>query len=378
MNILKVFGKLVRSNFTSVIVFVVITIIMISGRMMGLKDTNTFERKHYDIAVTNNDNSEVSDRLVEFLGERNNIKTFASEAVIEEALYNEMAVAYVVIPEGFGESFLNGGDLEIATTIDEEMPVGTYVTNDIDSYLGSIKAYMDKGLTFEEASSRAMTIINDETGITVLSKASTTESSRPAQAFISIPFGIGALIIGALTPAIVVFGRKEVNARTTVAPIPSSKFSLYITMGCIIFSLISSIIGIAIGVFYGKVNLFTHMGLLLSLNVTAFTISIALMLPLLAQFATSKTSQSVLMNVIGLSMCFLGGVFVPLSVMSPSVKRAGAFLPTYWYVTAVNKIVAGASFTDILPNLGLQLLFGIAILGIGLLVKQMKDRKALG
>ena len=378
MNILKVFAKLVRNNIPSIIFFLVITIIMISGRMMGLTDTNTFERRSYNIVVDNYDDSEIANSLVEFLGERHTIENFDSDELVQESLYMEMVAAHVVIPEGFGESFLNDGELSISTTIDSAMPVGTYVTNDIDSYLGSVKAYMEKGLSFDEASSRAVSIINDDSGITVLTKASTTEDSRPAQAFISIPFGIITLIIGALTPAIVVFSRKEVNARSNVSPVPASKVSLWITLGCVIFAIASSVLGIILGLIYGGVDLFTGTVALLSVNILVFTISIALMLPLIAQFATSSTSQSVLMNVIGLSMCFLGGVFVPLSIMSEGVKRAGAFLPTYWYVTAVNKIVAGATFGDILPNLGIQILFGLAMLGVGLLVKQMNDKKMLG
>lgn len=378
MNILKVFAKLVRNNIPSVIIFLVITIIMISGRMMGLTDTNTFERRSYNIVVDNYDDSEIANSLVEFLGERHTIENFDSDELVQESLYMEMVAAHVVIPEGFGESFMNNGELSISTTIDSAVPVGAYVTNDIDSYLGSVKAYMEKGLSFDEASSRAVSIINDDSGITVLTKASTTEDSRPAQAFISIPFGIITLIIGALTPVIVVFSRKEVNARSNVSPVPASKVSLWITLGCVIFAIASSVLGIILGLIYGGVDLFTGTGALLSVNILVFTISIALMLPLIAQFATSSTSQSVLMNVIGLSMCFLGGVFVPLSIMSEGVKRAGAFLPTYWYVTAVNKIVAGATFGDILPNLGIQILFGLAMLGVGLLVKQMNDKKMLG
>ena len=78
-------------------------------------------------------------------------------------------------------------------------------------------------------------------------------------------------------------------------------------------------------------------------------------------------------NVVSLSLSFLGGVFVPLEVMGENVKAVSRFLPTYWYSTAVNAITDGKGFADIAGYMGIELLFGIACLAVGIVFARRAD-----
>jgi len=72
-------------------------------------------------------------------------------------------------------------------------------------------------------------------------------------------------------------------------------------------------------------------------------------------------------NIIGLSFSFLGGTFVDLTVLGDKVNAIGRFIPNYWYSVAGRKIwYDGAGFADVLPAFGIELLFGIVCLSVGL------------
>ena len=156
MNILRVFIKLVRKNVFSIMVYMAIAIFMIFMRA-AYTGTNepeeVFERESYSIAVIDNDDSEISGELVSYLGKVHKIENMGTDTdKLKMALYYEGIIAYVTIPEGFGDSFYTDTPLQIDTTIDEGMPVGTFVANDINSYLKSLKAYTDLGYSLSESS----------------------------------------------------------------------------------------------------------------------------------------------------------------------------------------------------------------------------------
>ena len=70
---------------------------------------------------------------------------------------------------------------------------------------------------------------------------------------------------------------------------------------------------------------------------------------------------------IGLSFAFLGGTFVPLTILGDEVAKVGRFIPNYWYSTACLRIWnEGAGLSDIIDCFGLQILFGVLCLSIGL------------
>ena len=52
----------------------------------------------------------------------------------------------------------------------------------------------------------------------------------------------------------------------------------------------------------------------------------------------------------------------------------GRFLPTYWYATAVEALDKGKGFASVLPYFGIELLFGLACLAIGLALSKASER----
>ena len=83
-------------------------------------------------------------------------------------------------------------------------------------------------------------------------------------------------------------------------------------------------------------------------------------------------------NLLGMLMTFLGGAWMPLSLMGPAVQTVAHFVPTYWVNDAIGKALAldltSAVLGDIACDLGVTVLFAAAIAAAGLALSRTKSR----
>ena len=83
-------------------------------------------------------------------------------------------------------------------------------------------------------------------------------------------------------------------------------------------------------------------------------------------------------NLLGMLMTFLGGAWMPLSLMGTAVQTAAHFVPTYWENVAIGKALASdltsAVLGDIVCDLGVTVLFAAAIAAVGLALARAKSR----
>lgn len=83
-------------------------------------------------------------------------------------------------------------------------------------------------------------------------------------------------------------------------------------------------------------------------------------------------------NSLGMLMTFLGGAWMPLSLMGPAVQTVAHFVPTYWVNDAIGKALSSdltsAALGDIACDLGVTVLFAAAISAAGLALARAKSR----
>ena len=77
-------------------------------------------------------------------------------------------------------------------------------------------------------------------------------------------------------------------------------------------------------------------------------------------------------------MTFLGGAWMPLSLMDSAVQTVAHFVPTYWVNDAIGKALASdltsTVLGDIACDLGVTVLFAAAIAAVGLALSRAKSR----
>lgn len=89
--------------------------------------------------------------------------------------------------------------------------------------------------------------------------------------------------------------------------------------------------------------------------------------------ARSRDAINGITNVIGLSFCFMGGIFVPMELFSKSVDKVARWFPTYWYVKLNNEVGALKEVTpefvkDFWLETGIILCYGLLFFAITLII----------
>lgn len=380
MTVFKTFFKVLKKYSVSILIYLGIGVSLIFIlSSINSKGNTAYEAIGHGIVIVDNDKSEVSKGLEEYLGSINEIKsgTFTNEQIINMLYYTKIT-NYIVIPSGFGEAFLSGSkDLpRIESTKDEASRMGYSIETEVESYLNLTANYMKGGYSLEEAQKLSAESLSDVSAVNMVSEVK-VEDDKMYTVFAMLPYIIMTMLLSAILPVILRFSSELIRVRTEISSTSSSKKQVWLALACFIVTIgiVIFLIVFATLISQGQ-NAFTDRWWLAVLNVVIMSMTIVMLIIALSNFKIKPEVAPGVTNVIALSFSFLGGIFVPMEVLGGTAKTIGQFLPTYWYSEAMQKIKTGGSFGDIAVCLGIQLLFGIMIMIIGMLYGRYNLKKA--
>ncbi len=384
MQVYKTFFKVVKKYKTGIIMYMAIIIFM-QFTMTGMNDNSKqkVEMDRCPIVVKDLDHSPVSEALYGYLDSIHNLKNEElSDDQLKDLMYYQHIAAYVEIPAGFGESFEKDGSISIHTVYDEAMPRGIFVNMQIEEYLNALRGHMLLGEDVKQAADDAAASLDTSKYVSLL-QTEKNPGDRPYRMFIFLPFGILSVIFSGILPVVLSFNEKEKKNRMTVSATKSTSRNLSLILGAGTLSVIVMIVlsGIS-SALSGTEFLFTRNWWLTILNVFTYTVTTTFLLALIAslplgsQKANNAGSASFFTNLIGLSFAFLGGTFVDLDILGDGVAKVGQFTPNYWYSIAMKRIwLEESSITDIFSCMGIQLIFGLTCLAVGLAISRYISEK---
>jgi len=398
MQVYKTFFKVLRKYKMSLIMYSAIMIFMIwifaSESSSG---SNDIVQKKYSLLVVDEDNSEISKEFVSYLGKKHSLDEGEyTDDQIKDMLFYENISEYIVIPKGFGETIdsvveskkngktVNEDDFEdlLQATYDDGMPRGIFINMQINQYLNAVTDYMASGENLTDASKRADEAL-DISEFTTFQEEETDDNAVKYTSFLVLPYGILSIIFSGVIPVIIAFNEKEKKNRTAVSSIKLTTRNISLILGAATVAFaVATIFIIVITLKNGGDFAFTNAWWLSVLNTFIYTITATLLLSMLTSFPIliskgTTNAASFLTVIIGLSFAFLGGTFVDLDILGEGVAKVGRFIPNYWYSIACKKIwYDGAGLTDLFGCYGLQLLFGLVCLTVGLAVTRYYGNKA--
>ena len=393
MSLYKAFFKILRSNWVSILIYVGITvgiIVLLSGIYKKKQDQKAV-LDSYDIYVSDEDGSEVSKALVNYLSKIHKVsKEKMSDEVITDNMYYEQIVSWIRIPAGFGETFLRTGENKVVNTYDDSMPVGMSITLQAENYLESLRGYILQGDSVSVAAEKSEKALDIANYVSIRPGGAEGNGGLKG-AFTYIPFGILSILIAGIFPVIAGFNQGEKKNRIQVSSMTPGRRMKWILLAAATFAVAVMAVLVVIASLMGSsdisavntpgnpggiesnestsvaMGIFSNAWWLSVLNTLVFTTVVCMMISMFANVPVfAKAPAGVFSNIVGLGFCFLGGTFVPLSILGDGVKKVSRFLPNYWYSTAVDRIFSGGGFADIWECFVLQLVFGLACLFIGL------------
>jgi ABC-type multidrug transport system permease subunit len=251
--------------------------------------------------------------------------------------------------------------------------MGYSVETEIDSYLNLFSGYIKGG--FDVAAAQKLTVdsLSDKSSVNMVSEVK-DDNTKIFTIFALLPYAIMTMLLSAVLHVLLRFGSSILRKRSGVSsmPVTNRMIMLALAAGIVTIAGIAILIGIASGL---SGEAFTARWVFVVMDVVVFSLTIVMIVVALSNMNIDPDATNALTNVISLSFSFLGGIFVPLEYLGGAAKAIGQFLPTYWYSECLTRIKEGKDFKEILNCLLIQILFGVMVMGVGLVVGKYRDRK---
>lgn len=381
---LKVALKKIPSIITYVIIFFSVSVVIVS---INTSDEAIYESERLNITVFDNDKTDESRALIEYLSKSNDIveKEMTQQEITAELFYR--VTDYVLtINEGYAEK-LNGGETDgLFTSLTLPMTYSTaYADSQINQYISTVNMYRAGGSTVAEAVKKAAeSDVKTEITVETFGNGDGEYDAFAYNYYRLLPYLFLTVIITGISGVMVAVRRKILRERILCAPISNVTFTSQLVLGTVLVSFIVWLfMVVASALLIGVDVLFTTQGALIILNSLVFMLVVVAISVLICTFisgtSTANRAQTVIVmisNIVSLGMSFLCGVFVPQALMGEGIATVGRLLPAYWYVQALDNIAQmnGQKFdmTTVLSSMGIELLFAAALFSVALVVTKAK------
>lgn len=363
-------------------VFIAVAVIL-SGNLASSGD-ETFEETSISIAIIDRDNQTLGKAMGEYFSDTNEIVDVADdeEAILNELYWKKLDYA-LVIPEGFEESLTDDSieDMEFECMKVPGYYDASYFESELNQYTAKLKSLLACGYSIEEAEDTLMDLQDENAKVKMASFVNKNQNDKCTNFFLYVPYlfiSIGTVCVGTI---LLRFNEKEVKDRMECSSTPMRSRIAGLTGGILALGGIMYAVVLGIGVLLSKGSILNDARLpyfLLNLLVMLlFGLSLGF---LTGTIAKNSDTVNGIVNIAGLGLSFLGGVFVPQEFFGADVAKIAKFMPTYWYVknnSAIGKMKAMTDelFKDILLQSALILCFAALLFAITMVVISMKRKR---
>ena len=380
MQVFKLYFKIFRNYWYLFFMYIGIFL----GTFLGIivpqaakQEVESYTQLKCDFAVFDYDDSELSRAMIQYLQTIHELEQIEDDKkeTIQDELYVQNVDCVLRINEGFEQAWIEqqGGEkLEVFSIPNKTEAV--LLKQNLNSYLGKVMIYVNAGFEVEEALEKTMELMNTSIEVTLLGEKEVQPMGILYHFYKYLSWLFIMICVSSITVILISLEKKEIRNRMQCSSYPFLKVNTEIILAVLVtgFAICSFFVGMAI-VFYPK-EMLRMEGIFYMLNAFC-TMAVALSITFLISKLTNKASVvSLMANAFGLGMAFLGGVFVPLEFLSDTVIQIAHFLPTYWNVRTIELIerYQPKELGTIFLYMGIQLLFAIAILCIGMVLARRK------
>ena len=387
MHIFNAFFKVTKKSASWLLIYAGVYVVLCVLISSLVKDPDVgYSDTKLNVVVFDDDNTEESRALTAFIGSRHNIVDPGTRdpEILQDKLYYQVIYYVLTINKGYGEGLLNGETEGLLTyAVDPKSYYAEYLNMQLRQYVSTASLYIKSGMSGSEACEATAENLTKETKVTVPDFGKGEERGLPQKFYLFslyMAYTIPAIMICVLSRIIISFKKKDIAARIGCSPVSGVKRNLQIILASVIFCIALWLLMTIISFVLSGFPPIGERELLTMLNVFVFTL-VSASISVFASTLCNDGSEviDILGNVLTLGMAFLGGVFVQQSLLSETVLSVAKFLPTYWYVKAINTIgeISGEIFsnTEIFTCIGIEALFAVALFAASIAAAKIKKSR---
>ncbi len=380
-------------------VYILIYVVWLTfmGVFIGMSSVGSpqgdFNEERPAIAVIDRDDSELSRGLTAFLGESASLSEVDdTRQAMQDAIAQNYVSYLMIIPEGFGEDFEEAAAADKAapqleTVASYDSIAANMMNGLVNEYLNTAQLYISSSTATDPATVVSLTgkDMENTASASMVSLGDSAPVSQQWTLYMKFSgYTIMLSIIVCVSVMMAAFNRTEVRRRDLTAPISSLSMNLQIAAACLVVALLAwawvSVLGLAV---FGQslAGVDPKIIGLVILDLLAFcTVPLAIGF-LIGQLTTSELVMNAAGNIVGLVFSFIGGIWVPLDFMGDAIRTLAYFTPTYYYGDAINRAVnlhdfSGSSLSPIFADMGITLLFAVAIFAVALVAGRIRIQSA--
>lgn len=383
MTVFKCYMKITRKNIGMIIMYFGIFLGISVAMLYATKESgngNKFIESKLSAGIVDNDKSEISGYIIKYLSKLHNVEIMEDNiSVLQEKMYYNKEDIIIQIPEGFSDNFLSG-DALVSVTQQPGKFSYMYIESQINDFINRMIKYSTAGYTLDESFKRVSDIKESKVSLIDIN-GNGGQMPDFAYLFQYFPY-ISIAILGQVLGIIVCsFRKREVKNRIAASAVSlyrqsAESFLAFILIGVLVWAgFVTMVFALRGNELLNNANRVYY--ILNSFVVTMLSLSIAFLAGTLAK----KTEMvNMIITPVSLFMSFLGGVFVPLSMLNNTVRKAAKFVPVYWYEEINNKLSEYAEIPndvikEVLGGMGIQVLFTIMFIAVTLAVSRYQRQE---
>ena len=398
MTVYKGYLLLMKRNIRILFLYLALflTLTLLIQKFMG-DDGNLYDSEgvRLNVAVIDQDHTKASRDFTRWIGKHHDLADIkssvhdasqkkskkGSKKALREELQEEMFYGnldYILfIPNGFEKKVIkNGKSLSVV-----EKPgsyQGEFVKAQINQYLSTVRTFTQAGYTTSKAQKLAAHQDRLKSDITVIDRNG-HQGKTPGYItmFKYLSYLYVAVLCYCLGTVILLMRDSEIQRRTFCSCVSLTRQNTQTLLACMTAGIGLWLISLLLifGLYGRELAADPHTPLLLLSSFLMMFDGLAIAF-LVGNVAPTAAVINSIVNVTALGMCFLCGVFLPMSMLS-AVRPVSQCLPVYWFITAVDLLgdyqtLDAGMRTELYTAFAIQFAMGALIIFIGILIRSGK------
>ncbi|MCP1101287.1 ABC-2 type transport system permease protein [Aequitasia blattaphilus] len=384
MTVFKGFLLLAKRNIGIGIMYlgIFLSIAIAIERVGGAKAQTSFEETSLKIGVVDEDHSELSQGLKEYLSTKHTVTSYPMDkSLLQDKLFYRDISYIIYIPENFEEKVIQNGDSLSVTKLPDSTSA-IYGDQEIDAFLNGIRTLKTSGFSTSEAVDEMLDSTKIETSITLVDSNGNGGTIAPHSFYYQyMPYIMLAICCFIFGTIYLEYRNLDLKRRLLCSSISSRKQNMELLLGTLAvgFLLFLIITGLAL-ILYGRnmtndSNIWHYIANSFLLLVMSLSLAF-----LVGNLIDRENLLNPITNILSLGMAFLCGVFVPMEFLGSGVLTVAKFLPVYWYeiandILAHNTILSASQMATLIKCYGIQLLFAAAFFSVSIVVSRLMQQK---
>lgn len=351
---------------------------------------SSYEPVRASVAVVDEDGSDLSRAFASWAGGRFDLVETDGTQEVQDALARSLVDCALVLPQGFGQELLDaaraGDDLpNVQATYGTDVQTGVLAAQEASQWasLAGSAAALEPDAGASAVGGLATQAMGQRADVATLTSADAGDARTAAGATTYFNFSaypIMSSVVVTVGLVLSVFSESEVRRRQGCAPVSPARLDASLLGGCLVLALgawaWTSVLGLA--VFADELsdvpaaNLALLLVAQLAISLTPLSLAFAL-----SRLGLREQGLNAAGNIGGMVLTFLGGAWVPLSLMGEEVCTVAHFVPTYWVSDAVTTLLGTGALTAsdlarVGTDIGVAALFAVAIAALGLALSRAR------